>query len=593
MRLLSLRLDGKYKGLKNQYFDFHRTQGNILALIGLNGSGKSQLLELIAEAFAFLERKQRADFKVRTPLGFGFELLYQLGGVTNHSAGSPAMVYGSPLAVVGGIHNPKFKVMLEQGSLEPKAFIWKQEAWQEIPLVGVELPYIVGYSSGQNENLQRSFMKNAVQYFDNMRIRLNRKKELNAKLNDAQISDINKRYLKRAPHLFEPEDSYFESRYLTTESGERLTTEAGEPLDAESYLLDLREYPTALSKCVYLDYDCAGLALASLALLPTDDIDTILSEITFKYPKELVLHYDLRGGVAGRDEVRDIQLLARIAGEDNIEGLSQRTTDAQYEVFEMNYLSGLITLNLDDPNIKEQLNDASYGEPAAFFRRLYKLQQLGVKSWLGVTRQKLRKDNFEGTVKKPLKTKLPLSVERLVLADGSGREVCLDDLSDGEAQLIEVLATARIFSPERTLFLFDEPETHLNPSWRTYFHSHLSKAMMSSDNGEAQAQVFLSTHSPFMVSSLKREDVLFFERDDEGLIQMEPVGSQTYGASFEVLIKKHFGLRSLISQTVVEAVKEQLPKDEQPETLEAARIWIEANLGESMEKAYLLRKLQS
>nr|WP_250156234.1 AAA family ATPase [Vibrio alginolyticus] len=252
----------------------------------------------------------------------------------------------------------------------------------------------------------------------------------------------------------------------------------------------------------------------------------------------------------------------------------------------MNYLSGLITLNLDDPDIKEQLNDASYGEPAAFFRRLYKLQQLGVKSWLGVTRQKLRRDNFDGTVKKPLKTKLPLSVERLVLADGSGRKVCLDDLSDGEAQLIEVLATARIFSPERTLFLFDEPETHLNPSWRTYFHSHLSKAMVLSDNDEAQAQVFLSTHSPFMVSSLKREDVLFFERDDDGLIQMEPVGSQTYGASFEVLIKKHFGLQSLISQTVIEEIREQL-KQGDAQALE----WINEHLGMSPEKAYLVRKL--
>lgn len=593
MRLLSLKLDGRYKGLKNQYFDFHCTQGNIVALIGLNGSGKSQLLELIAEAFAFLERTQRSDFKVKTPLGFGFELTYQLGGTTDHSAGSPGMEFGSPLAVAGGISQPRFKVTLDQASKEPSAFVWLADTWNEIRIEELELPYIVGYSSGQNENLQRSFMKNAVQYFDNMRIRLNRRKELNAQLNDAQISDINKRYLKRAPHLFEPEDSYFESRYLTTESGEQLTTEAGEPLEVESYLLDLREYPTALSKCVYLDYDCAGLALSSLALLPTDDIDTILSEITFKYPKELVLHYDLRGDMAGRDEVRDIQLLARIVGEDNIKGLSQRTTDVQYEVFEMNYLSGLITLNLDDPDIKEQLNDASYGEPAAFFRRLYKLQQLGVKSWLGVTRQKLRRDNFDGTVKKPLKTKLPLSVERLVLADGSGREVCLDDLSDGEAQLIEVLATARIFSPERTLFLFDEPETHLNPSWRTYFHSHLSKAMGLSDNGEAQAQVFLSTHSPFMVSSLKKEDVLFFERDDEGLIKMEPVGSQTYGASFEVLIKNHFGLRSLISQTVVEAVKEYLPKDERPESLAAAREWIEKNLGDSMEKAYLLRKLQS
>lgn len=41
MRLLSLELIGEYKGLKDQYFDFRNTEGNILALIGLNGSGKS------------------------------------------------------------------------------------------------------------------------------------------------------------------------------------------------------------------------------------------------------------------------------------------------------------------------------------------------------------------------------------------------------------------------------------------------------------------------------------------------------------------------------------------------------------------------
>lgn len=56
MRLLSLTLDGQYKGLKNQVFDFSETSGNIIALIGLNGSGKSQLLELISETFAYLER---------------------------------------------------------------------------------------------------------------------------------------------------------------------------------------------------------------------------------------------------------------------------------------------------------------------------------------------------------------------------------------------------------------------------------------------------------------------------------------------------------------------------------------------------------
>ena len=76
MRLLSLQLIGQYKGLKNQCFEFRNTEGNILALIGLNGSGKSQLLELIAEAFAYLERWQREDFVVRTPLPFGVSMEY-------------------------------------------------------------------------------------------------------------------------------------------------------------------------------------------------------------------------------------------------------------------------------------------------------------------------------------------------------------------------------------------------------------------------------------------------------------------------------------------------------------------------------------
>ncbi|MEZ9469343.1 AAA family ATPase [Vibrio lentus] len=572
MKLLSLKLNGQYKGLKDQYFDFSRTQGNIVALIGLNGSGKSQLLEVIAEAFAFLERKQRTDFRVKTPLGFGFELVYQLGGVANHSAGSPAMVCGNPLAVTGGIHNPKFKVTLDQKSKDPKTFIWKQEEWQEISLVGLELPYVVGYSSGQNENLQRSFMKNAVQYFEVQRIRLERRKELSGTLEDFQYAEVNRKYLDNHPHIFSPTD--------------------GEAFEQDGYL-SLREADTPISRAIYLDYDSAGLMLACLAVLPTDDVEGLLNEVTFKYPTLITFQYDFRGGVAEEDAIRDIQMLMRIAGEDNFQSIGRAATEEQYNLYELDYLAGHITLDLTDENVIGDLREANYGDPLTLFRRLYKLQQLGVKNWQYTSRLQLQKDCFLGTIKKPLKTKLPLSITELVLSDGNGRAVCLDDLSDGEAQLIEVLATVRIFSPERTLFLFDEPETHLNPSWRTYFHSHLLKAMMIADNVEAQAQVFLSTHSPFMVSSLTKEDVLFFKRGENGSIQMTPVDSQTYGASFEVLIKQHFGLRSLISQTVIEAVKEYLPMDERPESLAAAREWIEENLGDSMEKAYLLRKLQS
>ncbi|ELB2802851.1 AAA family ATPase [Vibrio alginolyticus] len=576
MKLISLTLNGEYKGLANQSFNFSQTQSNILALIGLNGSGKSQLLELIAEIFAFLERAQRTDFRVRTPLGFGFELVYQIK--VDRGSNFFNASFSSLSFATNDVHT--YRVILEPDSKSPRCFRLVDEQDTALGLEQIQLPYVVGYASGLNENLQRSFMKNAVQYFSNMRTRLNRKKELESAQNDKDIAAINRRFLKRNQHLFYPNDSLLKE----------LKIAASLDVVDDFFLLGLDEYPSRVSKSIYIDYDCAGLALACLSILPRDQLDELFEEISFRYPQKLVLRYDLTGGVAGIDEVNDIKMLIRIVGPNGLEGTSKKTKDDQYELYELDYLSGLITLDFSDRNVCDALREASYNNPLSLFLRLYKVQQLGVKNWRGETRQLLGKDNFIGTVKKPLKTKLPLSIKELSLSNEQGKQVTLDDLSDGEAQFIQVLATAKVFSDEQTLFLFDEPETHLNPSWRTYFHHYLSKAV---DPQKLNSQVFVSTHSPFMISSLKREDVLFFERDEHGKILMEPIGAQTYGSSFEVLIKKHFGLRSLISQTVVEAVKEHLPKDDHQASIQEAREWIENNLGDSMEKAYLLRKLQS
>ncbi|EGQ7662034.1 hypothetical protein BBM16_13595 [Vibrio parahaemolyticus] len=581
MKLISLTLNGEYKGLANQSFNFSQTQGNILALIGLNGSGKSQLLELIAEIFAFLERAQRTDFRVRTPLGFGFELAYQIK--VDRGSNFFNASFSSLSFATDDVHT--YRIILEPDSKSPRCFRLVDEQDTVLGLEQIQLPYVVGYASGLNENLQRSFMKNAVQYFSNIRARLNRKKAVEKAEDDYDISSVNRKFLNRYPHLFKPGDAL---RAQMQESG---YSGAYTPAALEDFfLLDIEDTPSRVSKSIYIDYDCAGLALACLSILSKNQFDDLFEEVSYRYPRKLVLKYDFTGGVAGIDEVSEIKMLMRVAGPNGIEGLGKRTEDEQYDLYELDYMSGLITIDFSDDNVCSELREASYNNPLSLFLRLYKLQQLGVKNWRGETRRLLGKDNFIGTVKKPLKTKLPLSIQELTLSDERGKQVTLDDLSDGEAQFIQVLATAKVFSDEQTLFLFDEPETHLNPSWRTYFHHYLSKAL---DSQELNSQVFVSTHSPFMISSLKKEDVLFFERDEHGKILMEPIGTQTYGSSFEVLIKKHFGLRSLISQTVVEAVKEHLPKDDNQASIQEAKRWIENNLGDSMEKAYLLRKLQS
>ncbi len=232
------------------------------------------------------------------------------------------------------------------------------------------------------------------------------------------------------------------------------------------------------------------------------------------------------------------------------------------------------------------LREANYHDPRSFFLRFLKLQQLGNKKWPITNRRKLAKDDFIETVKTPLKTQLPLSMVELRFLNNKNQEVCFDDLSDGEAQLMQVLAASTIFGLGQSLFLFDEPETHLNPSWRTYFHTYLEKALNLNDGGTEDSQIFLSTHSPFMISSLKKENVFFFERNHNGLIDLKPVNEETYGASFDVIIKRYFGLRSLISHSVIEEIREQLKFGDAQ-----AKQWIEDNLGLSAERAYLIKKL--
>ncbi|WP_285260592.1 ATP-binding cassette domain-containing protein [Halopseudomonas bauzanensis] len=103
MRLLSLSLAGQYKGLKDRTFDFEAAQGNIIAFIGLNGSGKSQLLELIAEIFSYAERFVRYDFKTNTGFPFAVLLVYEIEGI-------------------------RCKIKINQ-SRQPSFFIWQDHEW--------------------------------------------------------------------------------------------------------------------------------------------------------------------------------------------------------------------------------------------------------------------------------------------------------------------------------------------------------------------------------------------------------------------------------------------------------------------------------
>ena len=524
MKLLSIELFGQYKGLKDQAFDFSSVRGDVAVLIGANGSGKSQVMELIAEAFAFLERRQRQDFRVRAPLGYDFRVTYEMAssryeGLRRFTVDTRD---GLHIAVHQLNHQPR------DGIAQPAEGVWS-EVTADRSLEELTLPRVIGYASGMSENLQRAFMRNALQYFDVVRVRANLKKELaQPKVDEMATLAINERYLRRNPGIF-----------------------AAEGEDPESGLFRLRETDTAIPRNLFLDYDCAALLIATLGMLRHADRDEVWNEIPFRHPARVVLRYDLRGQATASDNARDIKRLIELAGPHRCTPISPRTSELEYELLELEYLAGDIEIDFADPEVIREMADNSR-EPDQWFSALYKLQLLGVDEWSGRLKRALRRDNFQGHVEKPLKGKLPLSVQELWMSDGE-RTVAFDDLSDGEVQLLLTLGAVRLFRDDETLFLYDEPETHLNPSWRTRFHLDFEKA--NGANGKAQA--IISSHSPFLVSSLPHEAVFHFKKVD-GVTDMTNPPVETFGASFDVLIKKHFNLRATISETAVQEIRERL-----------------------------------
>lgn len=557
MKLLSIELFGQYKGLKDQTFDFSTAMGDVAVLIGANGSGKSQVMELIAEAFAYLERQQRKDFRVRTPLGYDFLLTYEMASARYQ--GLRRFVVDTRKGIRIAVH--ELADAPPDGDQQSSQSTWRQIAAGGT-LEELVLPRVIGYASGMSENLQRAFMRNALQYFDVIRVRANLKNELaQPKVDEEATLAINERYLKRNPGIFAPEGQ-----------------------EPESGLFRLRETDTAIPRNLFLDYDCAALLIAMLGMLSQEDHDAVWCEIPFRHPMRVVLRYDLRGQATASDNARDIKRLIELAGPRRCRPISPRTSESQYELLELDHLAGDIEIDFQDPEVIRRIAGNSR-EPDQWFSALYKLQLLGVEEWSGTVKRALRRDDFQGHVEKPLKGKLPLSVQELWMSDGE-RTVALDDLSDGEVQLLLTLGAVRLFGDDETLFLYDEPETHLNPSWRTRFHLDFEKA--NEANGKAQA--IISSHSPFLVSSLPREAVFHFKKVD-GVTDMTNPPGETFGASFDVLIKKHFNLRATISETAVQEIRERLA--DRQFTNQQKLDWLEDSVGESMERSYLLNKLRA
>jgi len=89
---------------------------------------------------------------------------------------------------------------------------------------------------------------------------------------------------------------------------------------------------------------------------------------------------------------------------------------------------------------------------------------------------------------------------RLKKNDGN---VTFRELSEGEQQLLTVLGLLRFTAEDESLFLLDEPDTHLNPRWSVDYISYLKQFINNGTKQEETSHILLTTHNPLALAELE------------------------------------------------------------------------------------------
>lgn len=129
--------------------------------------------------------------------------------------------------------------------------------------------------------------------------------------------------------------------------------------------------------------------------------------------------------------------------------------------------------------------------------------------------------------------------------DGS---VTFRELSEGEQQLLTVLGLLRFTAEEESLFLLDEPDTHLNPRWSVEYLQHIRNFLNVNGTEKQSSHVLLATHNPVAVAELEKEQVQILTRDkDTQVISAAEPDTHPRGMGYAgVMTSEMFGLSAAL-----------------------------------------------
>ena len=107
-----------------------------------------------------------------------------------------------------------------------------------------------------------------------------------------------------------------------------------------------------------------------------------------------------------------------------------------------------------------------------------------------------------------------------IFTNSAGDKFDINELSSGEKQLFLRTLAIKMLNPENSIILIDEPELSLHPKWQQRIVDVYRK--IGKNN-----QIIIATHSPHILGSVKKENIMLLDKDGEGKIVVK-TGDELY-----------------------------------------------------------------
>jgi predicted ATPase len=133
-----------------------------------------------------------------------------------------------------------------------------------------------------------------------------------------------------------------------------------------------------------------------------------------------------------------------------------------------------------------------------------------------------------------------------ILKENVDGALSINELSEGEKQLLTVLGLLKFTKDDESLILLDEPDTHLNPLWKWKYLDFIDKVVSRSD----KTQIIFCTHDPLVIGNLKKNQVKIFKNGKStGKIYIQnPSQSPREMSVAKILTSELFGIPSIMSK---------------------------------------------